>query len=345
MKERRYAGVDAKMKGKMFLSQKDHCIYVPRGISFLKLVFMLTLIILVSTALLSSILAMTASNDHRFNYELNVVIKGFNITSDDELLEHASFRGTALISVKPINSTFSNVTVVLKGLIIPGIRNGFITMCHGSIPNISCEILTTNLTQNLRSRNITVAISYVVMNKYNYAWEMRSGRFIGFFPLYVVPDVNFSNVHIRKYVYLGKTLFVCGGIVNELTGAWSPIPVDIKVKDSTGRNVELSTIQFYNGLISINVIHHYPVMIWGAFVLPHNRLGEIYMGNYTYVLMTGIVPPSLVDHIKSIDDYPEWVSVITWGWVERIIIVGIGIASCIALGTYLIIRRRRRVRG
>ncbi len=305
-------------------------------------------------------LTITAPNGYmKPVYVLNLDIKGFNRTGDNTFVLQMEFNGRALIFVRPVNSSFTEVDVRLVGTVSSGIdvdtmSEGWMEICNGSFPNgMDCKILrvklnTTDFTK-FAERKVNITLRYLVMNKYNYAWEMGSGRFIGFFPFYSVPDVKmYTGKEAPRYVYLNRTIMMYGSIINEITGTWGSMPSSFTLKDASGRNVSLTAITFCGSnfsFIEVDVIHHYVVSVDGAFVLPSKTLGGVFVGTYPYVLIEGTLDPHYVDFVKSIDDYPQGVSVITWGYVERIVAVGVGFTACGVLAAYLFIRRRRRVRG
>ncbi len=288
-------------------------------------------------------------------YALNLEITGYNKTSSNSFVVQMLFHGSALIFVKPVNSSFTEVDVRLVGVVSPGIEvesmsKGWMTFCHGRFPELNCNValvrLNTSNFSRFAERKVNVTLRYLVMNKYNYAWEVGSGRFIGFFPFYSVPDARmYTGKEPPKYVYLNRTVVMGGTIINEVTGTWGSVPESLVLKDDSGRNVTLTTLFFSDngsGFLDVNVIHHYVVFVDGVFVLPFKELGGVFVGTYPYVIISGSLDPHYVDYVKSIDDYPEEVSVVTWRWVETVAAVTVGAVACGASAAYLAYRRRRR---
>lgn len=291
-------------------------------------------------------------------YVMNITFEGYNRTSFG-FIEQSEFSGTAAVFVRPINSSFTEVTVRFSGVLSPGIEpismsEAWESLCFGSNPsNCSWEVVkvklnTTNFMQ-FQERRVNFTLRYVVMNKYNYAWDESTGEFIGFLPFYVVPDMRWHadwNKLPKKFLYLGRVIRVQGQVVNVLTGEWKPIPLNTAVRIRDHHKLEIPAIWLCTkyGFMEVTVIHHYVVCFDGFFKLPFRELDGVYIGNYSYVYIEGGVLRNLkfLKYLKSIDDVPPGVSIIDWetirAWVTIITVVG----SSIACVVYLIRRRRRR---
>lgn len=302
---------------------------------------------------------------------LHVSIEGFNKTSlgfvehSPGFVEQSKFEGTAAIYVKPINSSFTEVIIRFSGTISPGIEpfsmsEGWETACYGSdLFNCSPTIIkvrlnTTNFMQ-FSERRVNFTLRYVVMNKYNYAWDEDTGQFIGFLPFYVVPDFKWHadwNKLPKKFLYFSTLIRIKGRVINVLTGEWKPSPAVLILEHQPKPLRELPTIEIttnndnsnYSPNVSIEVVRHYVVNLDCFYELPFKELAGVYIGNYSYVRISGsgINNEKFLKYLKSIDDVPADVNIIDWevvrAWAMLIVIV----ASNVACAAYLVRRRRGR---
>ncbi len=317
----------------------------------------ITVASIIVLALSSSFVGFSSTNkvtSIKFPYVFGISITGYNRTADGRFFEQMDFSGKAYLYIRPYNSTFTEATLRLVGTVAPGIApismtEGWVTECTGNITNLNCNVklakLNTTNYMRFAERHVNVTLKYLIMNKYNYAWEESTHRFIGFFPFYVVPDTKMiTSKSPPKYMYLGRTIELYGDIINQITGTWGPEPITVFIKIGPHKNVSLTTLAFgdpHLSYLEVDVIHHYVVAASGVFELPFKNLGGVYVGNYSLLTFSAVVSKKFIGFLKSIDNYPSSISIITWRWFEQIVALGVAVASGVGVLAYFAYRRFR----
>lgn len=146
-----------------------------------------------------------------------------------------------------------------------------------------------------------LTLIYRINASNNYAW--LDNRFIGFFPLYSIPDIGYRNATKFKYVYLGKELSLL-----EMHG--KPIPVHVK-KFYGNHVLDLHCIDYRNTYIEFCLLHHYPLYVWG--LLP--------IGDNKFILLSLNVDDSMLRILISVNNYPSNVTYTDYVGIVTIIAI------------------------
>lgn len=266
-----------------------------------------------------------AAGGWRLVYGLSVnAVLYYNITSKSELVGARLFNGNVLIYLKPLNATYVEVKAVFKG-VVEGV--GSVRVCDYSLKNCRSvpyqEFLKLT---NATSREVSASATFIVDRRFNYAWMVLGGgrrEFVGFLPLYVVPDISYSNASEHQLLYMGREL----GVVKASNG--EPLPAHISLG---GRTVY--AIMFKNPLVTIYVIHHYPVTVNGYIPVPAGGMGTNTTLGYGYC-------SALKDFYSSIfkvNNYPSGAVSVSWG---KVAVLAAAFGGAAAIAAYAVVRRRR----
>jgi len=164
--------------------------------------------------------------------------------------------------------------------------------------------------------SFSLSLTFSVNISNNYAWLDK--EFIGFFPLYVFPDVRYENATNIRAVYLDDELKLYTLHGKPMIARWNI------------SNIIFRSIEFYNKYIRMSLIHHYPVYL--TVLLP--------IGNNTYLLLSLTPDSSMYSRILAVNDYPEGVTYIDYTVLGLMITIGGVIAVAIYFGVKSLRKRR-----
>lgn len=289
-------------------------------------------------------IAVHGSNNHPINIsyttgeEIILIVKT-NTTSTgyEATIDSGIVNATLNIEITNLNKTHAIAKILITGQeckvsTAPGSHNRYVPIKYTFT---SLEELVRRaqvpLTILPPSKPIKLSLEYIVDRRSNYAWT-TNGVFIGFFPFYSIPDLDYDNITMYKFVYLNETLEL-----DMLNGKPTPYPLYLKdfypnlSTPNIGGKDHLVCLRLYNNFSNIYIVHHYPVNIENL-LLP--------IGNNTYLFIESIlIDKRYLPLVISIDDYPEAITTIDYS--RFALIIGIPVIGA-GLAVYLW-RARRRV--
>jgi hypothetical protein len=225
---------------------------------------------------------------------------------------------SVVVNISNIKRGLINLSVSINGPLYydPALAN-----CSGSSFNVLLETCDSSPLARLVNESYRLTLTYSVNVSNNYAW--LGNRFVGFFPLYVVPDIGYDNATRFKYVYLGEELTL-------LTVHGKPAPVRVK-KPYGSSSIELHCIVYNNTYVDLCLLHHYPLYVWGFLPIGDNRFALVYLE----------VDDSMVGVLASVNDYPASVEYVDYVRVGLLV----SVVALIIVGVYGVVRRFRRGKG
>ncbi len=232
--------------------------------------------------------------------------------------------GLYILGVKviiSINSMENDLVTILVNISGPLYYDPMLANCSSFSLNVLFEACNTSSLARIINESYKMSLTYMVNASNNYAW--LNGHFIGFFPLYVVPDIDYDNATQLKYVYLGEELAL-------ITEHDKPVPIRVKRPYKSGF-VELRCIAYNNTYVNLCLLHHYPLYVWGLLPIKDNKFALVYLE----------VDDSMINVLASVNDYPASIEYVDYVRVGLLM----SVVALIIVGMYGVVRRLRRGKG
>jgi len=292
-------------------------------------VFASLLLISVNTILLLNSPTSVLANSVLFIYHGRAYI----VTREESMLLYngeSVVDAVVVVKLEAVNQELAEVVVEINGTRVLLFEYSPETGAAGRIIRCSGEEIIS-LINNCRSSTgmvtqvpqgpFSLSLVFTVNTSNNYAW--LGGKFVGFFPLYVFPDVRYENASNVRAVYLDDELRL-------KTVYGKPAIARIHYHGENGTVITFKSINFHNKYVDMLLVHHYPVHL--HVLLP--------IGNNTYLLALLEPDQSMYDRILAVNDYPEAVSYINYAAIGSAIAVGGAIAAVVYFGVKSLRKRR-----